>query len=168
MLIRSVLPTDWPRLATIYQQGIDTGHATLETKAPSPQEMSAKYLAAPQLVAEVTTEEGKSEIAGYALLSSISRRCVYGGVAEVSLYIATDYRGKGLGKKLLEQLVVASEEAGFWMLEAGIFTENTASVTAHHRAGFRTVGLREKIGKRDGIWRDILLLERRSQRIGIS
>lgn len=168
MLIRSVLPTDWPRLATIYQQGIDTGHATMETKAPSPQEMSVKYLIAPQLVAEVAAENGKAEVAGYALLSSVSGRCVYGGVAEVSLYIATDYRGKGLGKMLLEQLITASEEAGFWMLEAGIFPENAASVAAHHRAGFRTVGLREKIGKRDGIWRDVLLLERRSQRIGIS
>jgi L-amino acid N-acyltransferase YncA len=168
MLIRSVVPTDWPRLTTIYQQGIDTGHATLETKAPSPQEMSAKYLATPQLVAEITAENGKSEIVGYALLSSVSGRCVYGGVAEVSLYIATDYRGKGLGKMLLEQLITASEDAGFWMLQAGIFPENTASVTAHHRAGFRTVGLREKIGKREGIWRDVLLLERRSQRIGVS
>lgn len=168
MFVRTVLPTDWPRLATIYQQGIDTGHATLETKAPSPPEMSSKYLAAPQLVAEVTAENGQSEIAGYALLSSVSGRCVYGGVAEVSLYIAADYRGKGVGKMLLEQLITASEEAGFWMLQAGIFPENTASVTAHHRAGFRTVGLREKIGKRDGIWRDVLLLERRSQRIGIS
>lgn len=168
MFVRTALPTDWPRLATIYQQGIDTGHATMETKAPSPQEMSAKYLAAPQLVAEVTTSSGESEIAGYALLSSVSGRCVYGGVAEVSLYVATDYRGKGVGKMLLEQLIAASEEAGFWMLEAGIFPENAASVAAHHRVGFRTVGLREKIGKRDGVWRDILLLERRSQIIGMS
>lgn len=168
MFVRTVLPTDWPRLATIYQQGIDTGHATMETKAPSPQEMSAKYLAAPQLVAVVTASSGEPEIAGYALLSSVSGRCVYGGVAEVSLYVAADYRGKGVGKKLLEQLIAASEEAGFWMLQAGIFPENTASVAAHHRAGFRTVGLREKIGKRAGVWRDVLLLERRSQQIGIS
>lgn len=161
MTIRTARSEDWPTLALIYQQGIDTGQATFETKAPPPSEMAAKYLPAPQLVAEQD-----DKIAGYALLSAVSGRCVYGGVAEVSLYVAATERGQGLGGQLLGRLITDSEALGFWTLQAGIFPENTASVALHHRHGFRTVGYREKVGQQHGIWRDVLLLERRSSLVG--
>lgn len=160
--IRPVQPADWPALADIYQQGIDTGHATFETKAPPPDEMAQHYLPTPQLVADQN-----GTLVGYALLSGVSGRCVYGGVAEVSLYVRASERGKGIGHQLLEQLIIDSEAQGFWTLQAGIFPENLASVALHHRAGFRTVGYREKLGQRQGVWRDVLLLERRSPTVGI-
>lgn len=161
MTIRTVQPADWPSLVLIYQQGIDTGHATFETQAPLPDEMATKYLSAPQLVAE---REGT--IVGYALLSAVSGRCVYGGVAEVSLYVRATERGQGIGGQLLSRLIADSEALGFWTLQAGIFPENTASVALHHQHGFRTVGYREKLGRQHGIWRDVLLLERRSAVVG--
>ncbi len=165
MIIRTVQPTDWPAMAAIYQQGIDTGNATLETAAPSPEKMATNYLAAPQLVAEIEGQTGK--IAGYALLSAVSGRCVYGGVAEVSIYIGTDFRGQGVGRLLLLELIRQSEENGLWTLQAGIFPENKASVALHLANGFRQVGYREKIGKHFGVWRDTLLLERRSVVVGV-
>lgn len=163
MIIRSVQPTDWPTMAAIYQQGIDTGHATLETQAPPPGVMAASYLVAPQLVAEQN-----GVVAGYALLSAVSGRCVYGGVAEVSLYVGADFRGQGVGRLLLNELIHQSEENGLWTLQAGIFPENKASVALHLSAGFRQVGYREKIGKHLGVWRDTLLLERRSRVVGVA
>lgn len=162
MTIRPVRPDDWPTLSLIYQQGIDTAHATFETQAPPPGEMAAKYLTAPQLVAE---RDG--EVVGYALLSAVSGRCVYGGVAEVSLYVAATGRGQGIGGQLLGQLITDSEARSFWMLQAGIFPENTASVALHHRHGFRTIGYRERLAQQNGIWRDVLLLERRSAVAGL-
>lgn len=162
MLIRTVQPTDWPAMATIYQQGIDTGNATLETVAPAPEKMASSYMEAPQLVAELG-----GGVVGYALLTAVSGRCVYAGVAEVSLYIADRHRGQGVGQQLLNQLILASEEQGIWTLQAGILRENAASIALHKRCGFREVGYREKIGQRHGEWRDVWLLERRSQRIGI-
>lgn len=161
MPIRTVQTADWPSLVLIYQQGIDTGHATFETQAPAPYEMTTKYLSAPQLVAE---RDGA--VVGYALLSAVSGRCVYGGVAEVSLYVRATERGQGIGGQLLSRLIADSEALGFWTLQAGIFPENTASVALHHQQGFRTVGYREKLGQQHGIWRDVLLLERRSTRVG--
>ena len=161
LTIRTVRPDDWPALALIYQQGIDAGHATFETQAPPPGEMAAKYLAAPQLVAVLD-----GDIAGYALLSAVSGRCVYGGVAEVSLYVGATERGQGIGSQLLSQLITHSEALKFWTLQAGIFPQNTASVALHHRHGFRTVGYREKLGQHNGVWRDVLLLERRSTLVG--
>ena len=156
--IRTLQPSDWPALAAIYQQGIDTGQATFETLAPSPDEMASRYLAAPQLVAH-----SNGVVVGYALLSAVSGRGVYSGVAEVSLYVRADRRGQGIGGRLLPVLVADSEALGFWTLQAGIFPENEASVALHHRAGFRTVGYRQKLAQQHGIWRDVLLLERRSQ-----
>lgn len=161
MTIRTVQPADWPTLALVYQQGIDTGHATFETQAPPPNEMATKYLSAPQLVAE---RDGV--IMGYALLSAVSGRCVYGGVAEVSLYVRATERGQGIGGQLLSRLIADSETQGFWTLQSSIFPENTASVALHHQYGFRTVGYREKLAQQYGIWRDVLLLERRSQVVG--
>ncbi len=154
MLIRPVQPNDWHAMAAIYQQGIDTGNATLETQAPAPETMAKTYMSAPQLVAE---EAG--EIIGYALLTAVSGRCVYAGVAEVSLYIHASHRGKGVGQQLLNQLILASERDNLWTLQA--------SIALHKRCGFREVGYRERIGKRAGIWRNVVLLERRSNQVGI-
>lgn len=162
MQIRAVLPTDWPAMAAIYQQGIDTGNATMETQAPPPESMAKSYMIAPQLVAIE-----HDALLGYALLTAVSGRCVFAGVAEVSLYVDAAHRGKGVGQRLLNQLIAESEEKGLWTLQASIFPENTASVALHKRCGFREIGYHERIGKRAGIWRNILLLERRSTRVGI-
>ncbi|WP_041616340.1 GNAT family N-acetyltransferase [Spirosoma linguale] len=162
MQIRPVQPTDWPAMAAIYQQGIDTGNATMETQAPSPETMAASYMASPQLVAV----DGDTVI-GYALLTAVSGRCIFAGVAEVSLYIGAAYRGKGVGQQLLNRLIADSEEKNLWTLQASILRENTASIALHKRCGFREIGYHERIGKRAGIWRDILLLERRSPTVGI-
>jgi L-amino acid N-acyltransferase YncA len=162
MQIRPVQPTDWPAMAAIYQQGIDTGNATMETQAPAPETMAKSYMSSPQLVAV----EG-DEVVGYALLTAVSGRCVYSGVAEVSLYIHTAHRSKGVGRQLLNRLIAESEETNLWTLQASILPENTASVALHKRCGFREIGYHERIGKRAGVWRDILLLERRSTQVGI-
>ncbi len=169
MIVRTVVPADWPQMATIYQQGIDTGNATMEIAAPPPEKMAQNYLTTPQLVAEDRNVryELLPKIAGYAVLSKVSGRCVYGGVAEVSIYVGSDFRGQGVGRLLLTELIRQSEENGLWMLQAGIFPENRASVALHLANGFRQVGYREKLGKHHNIWRDILLLERRSKLVGL-
>lgn len=161
MIFRSLIPSDWPSVSVIYQQGIDTGDATFETQAPTLDELATKYLAAPQLIAEEN-----SQIIGWAMLSQVSVRKVYAGVAEVSIYVALLHQGKGVGKALLKKLVAESEQSGIWTLQAGIFPENEASVSIHVQCGFRQVGYREKLAKRNGVWRDVLLLERRSVQTG--
>lgn len=162
-MIRTVQPADWPSIAAIYQQGIDTGDATMETQAPPPDKMAASYMDFPKLVAE---EAG--EVVGYALLTAVSERCVYAGVAEVSLYVSASNWGQGIGRQLLNQLIIDSEQQGIWTLQAGIFPENKASVAVHKQCGFREVGYRERIGQRNGQWRNVLLLERRSTLTGIN
>jgi L-amino acid N-acyltransferase YncA len=162
MQIRSVQPTDWPAMAAIYQQGIDTGNATMETQAPSPENMATSYMTSPQLVAE---EDGN--VIGYALLTAVSGRCIFSGVAEVSLYIDAAHRGEGIGHQLLNHLIAESEKHNLWTLQASILRENVSSIALHKRCGFREIGYHERIGKRAGIWRDILLLERRSKHVGI-
>jgi phosphinothricin acetyltransferase len=107
------------------------------------------------------------EALGWAALSPVSSRCVYGGVAEVSVYVAERARGRGVGRLLLSELVAASERHGIWTLQAGIFPENQASIALHQRAGFRLVGVRERLGSMDGRWRDVVLMERRSAIAGI-
>ena len=161
--IDTMLPSDWEQVRKIYLQGIATGLATFEQSAPEWPAWDAARLPAPRLVARC--EDGS--LAGWAALSPVSSRCVYGGVAEVSVYVAEDQRGRGVGLALLTALVEQSEAAGLWTLQAGIFPENTASVALHHRCGFRTVGCREKLGQLDGEWRDVLLLERRSRIVGV-
>ena len=146
----------------IYQQGIDTGHATFQADAGSWQEWDDSHLKAPRLGAFAG-----EELAGWAALSATSSRCVYAGVAEISIYVGTDHAGHGVGLMLLEALVAASEEAGIWTLTAGILTENTASIALHEKAGFRIVGTRERLGKMSfgpmaGQWRDVIEMERRS------
>ncbi len=150
-------PHDWPRVAAIYAAGIAEGRATFETAVPAWPAWDAAHLAAPRLAAREA-----DDVVGWAALSPVSTRCVYGGVAEVSVYTDPDRRGRGVGRLLLSQLVSASEEAGLWTLQAGVFPENEASLRLHERCGFRVVGVRERLGMLAGRWRDVVLLERRS------
>lgn len=153
--------SDARRVLAIYARGIETGDATFQTEAPSWEAWDAGHLAAPRLVAA----EGEV-VLGWAALSPVSSRPAYAGVGEVSVYVAPEARGRGVGGLLLRALVEAAEEAGLWTLQAGIFPENEASVRLHRAAGFRLVGRRERLGQRDGRWRDVLLLERRSPVVG--
>jgi len=163
MLLRAMTPADWPAVAEIYREGIATGHATFNTDAPTWEEWDAGHLAHSRLVA--LDREG---VLGWAALIPVSDRCVYAGVAEESVYVAERARGRGVGRALLEGLIAASEGKGVWTLQAGIFPENTASVALHEKLGFRVVGRRERLGRMaGGEWRDVLLLERRSTRIGV-
>lgn len=149
---------DWNAVRAIYLEGIQTGNATFEKSAPEWEQWNAGHLQKCRLVAR-----RGNEVLGWAVLSPVSGRCVYAGVAEVSVYIAGHARGQGIGARLLSALTDASEREGLWTLQAGIFPENVASVKLHERAGFRILGRREKIGCMDGRWRDVLLLERRSK-----
>jgi L-amino acid N-acyltransferase YncA len=161
MLIAAMTATDWPAVRAIYLEGIATANATLETSAPEWEKWDAEHLASPRLVARLN-----GNVIGWAALSAVSSRCVYAGVAEVSVYVAAAARGGGVGLRLLSELVKASEQADIWTLQAGIFPENHASIRLHERCGFRVVGRRERLGQLKGIWRDVLLLERRSRVAG--
>lgn len=161
--IRNMKAVDWNSVASIYEQGIATGFATFETAVPDFGTWDKAHLKSCRVVAV----KG-DELLGWAALSAVSGRCVYGGVAEVSIYIAADTRGLGIGKLLLKQLIVESEGAGLWTLQSGIFPENEASVQLHKTMGFRYIGKREKVGRTaTGVWKDNLLFERRSCVIGI-
>ncbi len=158
--IRGMTTEDWPVVARIYQEGMDTNLATFQTECPSWEEWNAAHLTKCRLVAVAD-----SEVVGWVALSTVSSRCVYAGVAEVSIYIGAEARGAGVGKALLTALIAASEEAGFWTLQSGIMENNAASIALHTSCGFRKVGYREKIGQdRNGVWRNTLLMERRSAR----
>jgi L-amino acid N-acyltransferase YncA len=159
--VRDMRSRDWPVVASIYEQGIRAGNATFETSVPTWTEWNAAHLADHRLVAT-----SGNDIVGWAALSPVSGRCVYAGVAEDSVYVAESARGSGIGHLLLSELIAGGEAAGIWTIQAGIFPENRASLRLHHACGFRTVGLRERIGKLVGEWRDVLLLERRSRVIG--
>jgi phosphinothricin acetyltransferase len=161
MQIRPMLPPDWDAVRAIYLEGIATGNATFETAAPEWDRWDASHRRDCRLVA--CDDNG---VAGFAALSPVSARAVYAGVAEVSVYVAERARGAGVGLSLLRELVRASEAAGVWTLQAGIFPENAASLALHERCGFRVVGRRERIGCRDGRWRDVVLMERRSATAG--
>lgn len=152
-----MLPEDWPEVSRIYRQGITTGDATFETEVPDWKTWDAAHLSACRFTINL---DGK--IVGWAALSPVSGRCVYGGVAEVSIYIDAAHRGRGLGKLLLDILIRESEAQGIWTLQAGIFPENIASIHLHKNCGFREVGRRERIGRLNGFWRDVVLMERRS------
>lgn len=153
----------YPQVQEIYTLGIATHNATLETTAPPWEEWDRKYMTACRLVA--CTTEGT--VAGWAALTAVSGRCVYSGVAEDSVYIHPNYKGRGIGKLLLQELVQASEREGIWTLQAGILVENVASIKVHEQCGFRVVGIREHLGQLHGQWRDICLMERRSKTVGI-
>ena len=161
MDIKPLLPEHWATVKTIYEQGIATGHATFQTGAPEWPVWDGAHLVHSRLVA---LED--DQVIGWAALTPVSSRCVYAGVAEVSVYIARDHRGRKVGETLLRALVDVSEQHHIWTLQAGIFPENEASLKMHKSCGFRTVGFREKIGQMNGLWRDTVLLERRSTKIG--
>lgn len=160
--IRAFRKNDFPDVLNIYHEGIKTGYATFETKLPNWSTWNNKYVTTPRLIAEVG-----QDIVGFAVLSQVSNRTVYKGVAEVSLYVAEHMRGYLIGKKLLSQLIKDSETNGFWTLQAGIFSSNKVSIHLHESCGFRIVGTREKIGQLHNTWFDNILLERRSKIIGI-
>jgi phosphinothricin acetyltransferase len=157
---RDLRPEDWPEVRAIYEEGIRDGDATFETEPPSWERWDAAH---PQ-VRLVAVRDGS--VAGWAALSPASSRLCYRGVGEVSVYVAEAARGAGLGHELLEALVARSEQAGYWTLTAGVFPENEASLRLHRASGFREVGVRERLGESNGVWRDVLLLERRSRVAG--
>jgi len=152
---------DWPAVRFIYGEGIASGNATFEKIAPEWERWDEDHLHVCRLVAFAS-----DEVVGWAALSPVSRRPVYAGVAEVSVYVSERARGQGVGAALLSRLVEDSEREGIWTLQAGIFPENTASIELHQRAGFRVVGVRGKLGLMDGRWRDVVLMERRSAVVG--
>lgn len=154
--------SDWPVVAAIYRDGIATGEATFETDVPEWSTWDASHIPQCRLVAE--SSDG---VVGWAALSPVSSRCVYGGVGEVSVYIAAAARGRGVGRTLLKELVDLSEQEGLWSLRAGMFPSNPATVALHKSCGFREVGLHERVGQLGGVWRDTLLMERRSQTVGV-
>lgn len=158
MTIQPLTDAHWPEVRAIYEEGIATGNATFETQTPEWPAWTAAHLPHSRLVA--LNEAGN--VLGWAALSPVSGRCVYGGVAEVSVYVAGGARGQGVGRQLLAALLAASEQNGIWTLQAGIFSDNAASLALHAAGGFRTVGYRERIGQLRGQWRDTVLLERRS------
>jgi len=159
--IRELEPKDWQDVKNIYLEGIATGQATFQTEAPSWEDWDEGHLKNLRYVAV-----NSDEVAGWIALTPISGRCVYAGVAEVSIYISSQFRGQKVGFQLLQHLITESEIQGLWTLQAGIFPENEASLALHQKLGFRIVGLREKLGKQNGVWRDVNLLERRSRIAG--
>jgi phosphinothricin acetyltransferase len=150
---------DWPMVQSIYREGIATGNATFETDVPEWGQWDKSHLRDCRLVVK-----SNSQIIGWAALSPVSSRCVYKGVAEVSLYVESSARGLGAGKALLRALIEESEQAGIWTLQGMTFPENTASIALQKACGFRKVGYRERIGQMNGLWRNVILMERRSSK----
>jgi len=160
--IEEMQDTDAQAILAIYAEGIATGNATFETSVPTWDHWNSAHRPDCRLVAR-----SNGAVIGWAALSPVSGRCVYAGVAEVSVYVAAATRGQGVGKMLLAALVKAAEAAGIWTLQAGIFPENKPSIALHKVCGFREIGVRERPGQLHGRWRDVLLMERRSRVIGI-
>ena len=160
LVVRELRTEDWPSVRAIYEEGIRSGDATFETEAPSWDAWDAAH---PDLRL-VSVRDG--EVVGWAALSPFSSRCCYRGVGEVSVYISEEARGRGVGRALLERLVDRSEQRGYWTLTAGIFPENEASLRLHGACGFREVGVHERLGESNGVWRDVVWLERRSEAVG--
>ena len=159
--VEPMLPTDWEQVRGIYLAGIATRNATFETEAPEWERWNASHLPFGLLVAQADYV-----LLGWGALSPVSERCCYAGVAEASVYVALDHRGQGIGEALLGGLIEDSEKHGIWMLQAGIFPENVASLGLVKKCGFREVGVRQRIGKQGDRWRDVRLLERRSTKVG--
>jgi phosphinothricin acetyltransferase len=170
MKIEAMAEADWRAVAEIYAEGIATGQATF---APAPPDSFEDFCEGKLMECACVARDDRGIILGWATLAKVSDRCVYAGVAEVSVYVAAAARGRGVGEALLRGLVARSETAGVWTLQAGIFPENTASLRLHARHGFREVGRRERLGQmtrgpRAGQWRDVMLLERRSAVVGLA
>lgn len=161
-MIELMRVTDWEGVRAVYMDGLATGNATFETEPPTWEHWDAGHLPFARLVAR-----GSHQIRGWAALSPVSSRRAYAGVAEVSVYVGQKFRGAGLGRALLEALVTESERNGVWTLQASVFAENAASIALHAHCGFREVGRRERIARREGRWRDTMLLERRSRVVGV-
>ncbi|MEU8413793.1 GNAT family N-acetyltransferase [Amycolatopsis japonica] len=155
--VRALKTADWTAVRRIYAEGIATGVATFETEVPSRKALDAKWLPGHRWVAETD-----GEVAGWTAVTPVSERKCYQGVAETSVYVAENHRGRGVGKALLFEQVTEADAAGIWTLQTSIFTDNRASIALHHSAGYRTVGIRERIAQRDGVWHDTVFLERRS------
>lgn len=158
---RPMVKDDWDQVSEIFRQGIETQNATFETQVPSWEKWDLAHVQSCRIVATI-----ENVVVGWAALIPVSARKVYAGVGEVSIYISNKYKGLKIGTRLLDRLIEESEQEGFWTLQAGIFTENTASINLHQNLGFRIIGYREKIGQMKGIWRDTVLLERRSKKTG--
>ncbi|MGB8489465.1 MAG: N-acetyltransferase family protein [Bacteroidales bacterium] len=158
---RPMVKDDWDQVSEIFRQGIETQNATFETQVPSWEKWDLAHVQSCRIVATI-----ENVVVGWAALIPVSARKVYAGVGEVSIYISNKYKGLKIGTWLLDRLIEESEQEGFWTLQAGIFTENTASINLHQNLGFRIIGYREKIGQMKGIWRDTVLLERRSKKTG--
>lgn len=161
--IRPFVKMDFPCVKDIYQQGIDTGLATFQTKAKEWDEWDQSLIHHCRLVAV----NESNRVTGWAALAAVSNRCCYAGVAEVTIYISQEARGYGAGKLLLQQLVQCSEERSYWTLKAGIFAQNTGSIALHEKCGFKKLGIQEKLGKYKDDWIDVVAMERRSQIVGI-
>jgi L-amino acid N-acyltransferase YncA len=158
MELEPMRPEDWPAVRAIYEAGIATGDATFETTAPEWPAWDGAHLPDHRLVAR----DDAGQVVGWAALASVSDRCAYAGVVENSIYVAPDAHGRGVGRALLAAVVGSAEQAGIWTVQTGIFPENQPSVRLHEACGFRVVGVRERLGRLDGRWRDVLLLECRS------
>jgi L-amino acid N-acyltransferase YncA len=161
-VIRSMRAADAEQVLEIYQDGLDTGNASFETVVPTWERWDAAHLPDHRYVCV----DVAGRVIGWVALAPVSSRLVYAGVAELSIFVGKQARGRGVGTALLHTVIDSSEAAGIWTLQAGILPENTASLALHERAGFRTVGVRERIGCHNGWWRDVVLLERRSTRVG--
>jgi len=162
VIIEEMRDESWEAVQLIYNAGIATKNATFQTETPEWEAWDQSHRKDCRFIARID-----NKVAGWAALSNVSNRCVYAGVAEVSIYIDSDFRGMGVGDHLMKQLISESERHGLWTLQAGIFPENKASIALHLKNGFRILGTREKIGKMDNIWRDTVMLERRSRIVGI-
>lgn len=161
VVIDDLRPQHWPEVARIYADGIATGNATFETEVPSWEQWHASHLPEHRFVAL-----RDRAVVGWVAVSSVSDRCVYAGVVENSVYVDEQVRGQRVGRLLLDRLIASTEAAGIWTIQTGIFPENEASPRLHEQVGFEVVGRRKRLGKLHGVWRDVLLLERRSNTVG--
>lgn len=159
--VRALRPADWTAVAGIYAEGIATGNATFETEVPTWERWDAAHLPDHRLVSEL---DGR--VVGWTAVSPVSTRCAYAGVVEHSVYVAGSVRGRGVGRRLLDVLIESTERGGIWTIQTGIFPENEPSLRLHRSAGFRVLGVRERPGRLHGRWRDVVVLERRSDTAG--
>ncbi|WEK70881.1 MAG: GNAT family N-acetyltransferase [Candidatus Chryseobacterium colombiense] len=159
--LREMLPADEARVLEIFKQGVEGGMATFETTVPTTEAWNMEYFNDCRWV----LENESSDVVGWCALKPVSKRESFKGVAEVSIYFENNYQGKGLGSVLLKKMILDSEEHGFWTLQTNIFPENEGALKAHQKNGFRIVGVRKKIGKLNGVWKDVVMLERRSENV---